>query len=235
MLEVKGLEAGYGRRTVLRGLDLAVAAGEVVCVLGPNGAGKTTLLRALSGLVPIRGGSASFQGESITRLPAHEISRRGLVHVQEGKQVFPSLTVGESLLVARYVRRRGEESLEPIFDIFPRLRERYGQRTSTLSGGERQMLAIAMGLLMEPKLLLLDEPSHGLAPKLIDEVFERIQAICKRYHVAILLVEQRLHEALAIADRGYVLANGCFVLEGSTRELRENRQVRHAYLGHRGS
>jgi branched-chain amino acid transport system ATP-binding protein len=232
MLEVKGLVAGYGLTRVLHGVDLAVSAGEAVAVLGANGAGKTTLNMAISGLVRPRAGEIRFEGARIDGLAPPAIAARGLVQVPEGRKIFPNLSVRENLELGSYRRARGNRArnIERVFATFPRLRERTRQAAGTLSGGEQQMLAIGRGLMAEPRLLILDEPSLGLSPLLVEEMF----ALIRRLHadgLAIMLMEQNVAQSLEIADRAYVLENGAFVLQGAAGALREDPALRRAYLG----
>jgi branched-chain amino acid transport system ATP-binding protein len=233
VLEITGLEAGYGGIPVLRDVELRVNAGEFVAIVGPNGAGKSTLFKTVSGIVAARSGSIRFEGADLLAVPPAARPHLGLAHVPEGRQVFPSLTVLENLEMGAYTetgRRAWKENLEKIHAWFPVLAERSKAAAGSLSGGQQQMLAIARGLASSPKLLLLDEPSMGLAPSTADEIFERIVAI-HRAGLAVLLVEQRVAEALHYADRGYVLEAGRIVLQGAPRALRNDDRVRQAYLG----
>lgn len=232
LLEVDRLEAGYGVVPVLRGLSLHVASGEVIAVLGANGAGKSTLNRVLSGLMPPWNGHVRFEGVETTGYDAAAMVEAGLVHVPEGRRVFPNLNVRENLELGSYRRGRPRrrQNLERAFEIFPRLKERTGQAAGTLSGGEQQMLAIARGLMAEPKLLILDEPSLGLSPLLVEEMFGLVQRI-REDGLGILLVEQNVVQSLAIASRAYMLENGAFTLEGLAATLLENPQLKKAYLG----
>ncbi len=233
LLRTEGLCSGYGRATVLRGVDLAVGAGEFVAVIGANGAGKTTLMRTISGVLRPSAGSITFEGHDLARLPAHEVPALGIGHVPEGRQIFPQLSVRENLLLGAYVRRdrrHREVQLELVLELFPRLRERFGQAGGTLSGGEQQMLAVGRALMLEPKLLMLDEPSQGLAPKVVGEMYEKLGEIHAR-GTTIILVEQNVTAALRYAARAYVLEHGRVVLEGSSAELRGNDEIRRAYLG----
>ena len=232
MLKVTGLCAGYGDTEILRGIDIAAGPGEIIAVLGPNGAGKTTLNNVLSGILAPASGSIRFDGEDIAGAPAAELVARGLVHVPEGRRVFPNLSVLENLELGSYRRgrERRAENLERIVSIFPRLRERLPQNAGTLSGGEQQMLAIGRGLMAEPKLLILDEPSLGLAPVLVDLLFSLIQTINKD-GLTILLVEQNVARSLEIASRAYVIEQGRIALSGSAAELARNEAVRRSYLG----
>jgi branched-chain amino acid transport system ATP-binding protein len=232
MLEVTDLEAGYGLTRVLEGVSLQVGAGEIVAVLGSNGAGKTTLNMAISGLVKPRGGRVVFEGRDITARAPAEIMGAGLIQVPEGRKIFPSLSVRENLELGSYRRAKPNRArnLERVFDTFPRLRERTGQAAGTLSGGEQQMLAIGRGLMAEPRLLILDEPSLGLSPLLVEEMF----ALIRKLHaegLAIMLVEQNVAQSLEIAERAYVLENGSFVLSGPAAQVREDPELKRAYLG----
>nr|WP_211230022.1 ABC transporter ATP-binding protein [Desulfovirgula thermocuniculi] len=233
MLEVKDLEVYYGAIRALQGISFSVEKGEIVTLIGANGAGKSTTLRTISGLLVPRRGEIFFQGQKITRLPAHKIVRMGISHVPEGRQIFPNLTVKENLLMGAYTRNNRaevEQSLEEVMTRFPRLRERAKQLAGTLSGGEQQMLAMGRGLMSKPTLLLLDEPSMGLSPLLVEEIFEIIKSI-NRQGTTILLVEQNAYMALQVAHRAYVLETGRIVLHGKAEELRANPRIRSAYLG----
>jgi branched-chain amino acid transport system ATP-binding protein len=233
VLELEGVEVFYGPRRVLHGISLTVAKGQVVALLGANGAGKTTTLRTISGLHPPARGAVRLEGRPIHRLSAERIVQLGIAQVPEGRQIFPALTVRENLRMGAYTRRRGpelERDLQRVFEYFPILRERQRQLGGTLSGGEQQMLAIARGLLARPKVLLLDEPSHGLAPLIVREIFRIIAAI-NEAGVTILLVEQDAGIALSVAHRGYVMETGQLVLEGAAAALRVNDAVRRSYLG----
>jgi len=234
MLEVSDLHAGYGRVEVLRGVSLHVGRGEIVVLIGPNGAGKTTTLKTLVGLLPARRGSIRFEGREVAGVPAHRLVRAGIALIPEGRLVFPDQTVRDNLLLGGYARRGDgiEGDIERHFDRFPILRERQGQLAGTLSGGEQQMLAIARGLMARPRLLLLDEPSLGLAPRLVRAVFEVLPRL-RDDGVTLLLVEQVATLALGIADRGYVLERGRIVLEGTGRDLLGDPAVARAYLGKR--
>jgi branched-chain amino acid transport system ATP-binding protein len=241
MLEISRLRVGYGGVPVLHDVSLRVTEGELVAVLGPNGAGKSTLFNAISGLALATSGSIRFAGTDLLAAPAWRRAHLGLAHVPEGRQVFPSLTVLENLDIGGYARgeraeRGGERDtrdayLERVREWFPVLLERARQRAGTLSGGEQQMLAIARGLASAPRLLMLDEPSMGLAPAIADEIFERIVAIHRTAGLAVLLVEQRVAEALAFASRAYVLENGRVILEGDQATLANDDRIRQAYLG----
>ncbi|MGK7866619.1 ABC transporter ATP-binding protein [Falsiroseomonas sp. E2-1-a20] len=232
MLEVRDLVAGYGLTRVLEGVSLDVTGGEIVAVLGSNGAGKTTLNMAISGLVKPRSGEVRFEGERITGLSPAQVMARGLIQVPEGRKIFPNLNVRENLELGSYRRARANRArnLEKVFAVFPRLRERVAQGAGTLSGGEQQMLAIGRGMMAEPKLLILDEPSLGLSPLLVEEMF----GLVRRLHgegLAIMLVEQNVAQSLDLADRAYVLEHGGFALSGRAAEVRENPELKRAYLG----
>ena len=232
LLDVRDLRAGYGETEVLRGVDLTIAPGEIVAVLGSNGVGKSTLNRALSGIVRARAGAIKFEGHDVAHEKPQAIVARGLIHVPEGRRVFPNLSVRENLDLGSY--RRGAASRtqnrERVFKIFPRLRERSTQRAGTLSGGEQQMLAIGRGLMAEPKLMIMDEPSLGLSPILVEELFALIERI-NADGVSILLVEQNVVQSLELADRAYILAEGKFVLSGSAEDIGANPELKRAYLG----
>ncbi len=231
MLSLSGIHAGYGPIEALHGVDLEVSAGEIVTLIGANGAGKSTLLMAICGKPRARQGRIVFEGEDITDLPTFEIVRRGLAQVPEGRRIFPRLTVLENLQLGASIADPAffESDLERVFTLFPILRERRAQRGGTLSGGEQQMLAIARSLMSRPRLLLLDEPSLGLAPLVVKQIFDVIGAI-NREGVTVLLVEQNAFHALRLAHRGYVMQTGRIVLAGSGAELLANREVRAAYL-----
>jgi branched-chain amino acid transport system ATP-binding protein len=231
MLGVRNLEARYGRIPALKGIDLEVAAGEIVALVGANGAGKSTLLRALSG-VQKSSGEISFEGKSIETSPPHERVAMGIVHAPEGRQVFGPLSVEDNLRLGAYRRGRAEaaRSLERVYALFPALAERRHQSAGSLSGGQQQMLAIGRALMAQPRLLLLDEPSMGLAPRLVAEIFACVRAL-RAADTALLLVEQNARAALAIADRGYVLETGRIALSGTGAALLADEQVRTAYLG----
>ena len=231
LLSVSALHAGYGSVEVLHGVSLSVAEGEIVTVLGANGAGKSTTLMAICGAVPARQGAIIFAGQPIAQLPAHEIVRRGISQVPEGRRIFPRLTVRDNLELGAFQRQDDiAADLERVLELFPILRERAGQLGGTLSGGEQQMLAIARALMARPKLLVLDEPSLGLAPLMVAKIFEVIQAI-NRSGTTILLVEQNANRALHIAQRGYVLETGRIVLEDTAANLIHNADVKRSYLG----
>jgi len=233
LLEVKDLHVYYGAIHALQGISFHVDKGEIVTLIGANGAGKTTTLNTISGLLRPRRGSIRFKGRDITRVPADQIVRMGISQIPEGRRVFAPLTVRENLEMGAYTRKDKheiEQAMERVFRSFPRLRERQQQLGGTLSGGEQQMLAVGRGLMSDPELLLLDEPSMGLAPLLVEEIFSIIQEINSQ-GVSILLVEQNAAMALSIAHRAYVLETGRIVLEGTAREVAANPQVKAAYLG----
>ena len=231
-LDVRALHAGYGKTEILRGVDLAVEQGEIVAVLGANGAGKSTLNRAISGVLPVSRGSIRFAGRTIERERPAAIVARGLIHVPEGRRIFPNLTVRENLDLGAYRRGRARRDANRarVLALFPRLAERQAQRAGTLSGGEQQMLAIGRGLMAEPKLLILDEPSLGLSPLLVEEVFALIRTI-NADGIAVLLVEQNVVQSLEVAQRAYVLDNGAIVLQGRAADLRNDPSLKRAYLG----
>ncbi|PZU92029.1 MAG: branched-chain amino acid ABC transporter ATP-binding protein [Chelatococcus sp.] len=232
LLAIAGLHAGYGAIDVLHDVSLGVGAGEFVCVIGANTAGKSTLLRTISGLVAARG-SIRFEGQELVGRPSHGIPGLGIAHVPEGRHVFPEMTVDENVMLGAYAVRSASDMAqrrEEVLTMFPRLRERLGQLAGTLSGGEQQMVAIGRALMLKPRLLLLDEPSHGLAPKIVDELHDTFLAV-SRTGTAILLVEQNTTLALSVAGRGYVLESGRVVLSGTSAELSGNDAVRSAYLG----
>jgi len=234
MLAVKDLFVSYGAISALSGVSFQIEAGRIVTLIGANGAGKTTTLRALSGLLRAKSGRVVFQGENITQLPPHQIVARGLGHVPEGRLVFANLTVDENLAMGAYLlkdKARIARNRDYVFGIFPRLQERLSQAAGTLSGGEQQMLAIGRALMGDPKLLMLDEPSLGIAPKLISTIFEKIVEINRDHGVTILLVEQNAKLALEISHAAYVLETGRVVMEGPSAELRANPELKAAYLG----
>jgi branched-chain amino acid transport system ATP-binding protein len=232
LLEVRGLEVGYGGIRAVKGIDLEVREGELVCLIGANGAGKSTTLRAICGLLPARAGSVRYAGEDIAGTPVHDLPRRGLVMVPEGRGIFAQLTVHENLAMGAFTRIDDgiSRDLERQYEIFPRLRERHTQTAGTLSGGEQQMLAIGRALMARPKLLLLDEPSMGLAPRLVSKIFEIVRDIAQQ-GVTILLVEQNARLALEVAARGYVMESGKITLAGAAGNLLADPKVREAYLG----
>ena len=233
MLEVTGLRVAYGGINAVKGIDLSVQRGELVTLIGANGAGKTTTLKALAGLLHPAGGAIRYEGADVTGMPAHALVRRGLALVPEGRGVFPRLTIEENLAMGAYARRDKAQVRadgDRAYGLFPRLAERRRQLAGTLSGGEQQMLAIARALMSRPKLLLLDEPSMGLAPLMVHRIFETVRQVASE-GVTLLLVEQNAKVALEISSRGYVMESGNIVLAGAARELLGNAQVRHAYLG----
>jgi branched-chain amino acid transport system ATP-binding protein len=233
LLEVDGLDVAYESIQVIWGISFTVARGEIVTLIGPNGAGKTTTLRALSGLLPPRAGRIRFRGADLAGLPAHEIVRCGVIQIPEGRKLWPRMTAEENLLLGAFApraRRTARQRLERVYTLFPRLKARRRQLAGTMSGGEQQMCAIGRGLMSEPELLMFDEPSLGLAPLLVDELFARIADIA-RQGTTILLVEQKVAHALEIADRGYILETGRTVLSGTGKELRESEYVQQSYLG----
>jgi len=233
LLAVSQLSVAYGGIRAVRDLSLDVAPGEMVCLIGANGAGKTTTLKAISGLIAPRSGSVQFDGQSITGLPAHAIARRGMALVPEGRGVFPRMTVAENLMMGAYSRddRAAIASdLDQVYGLLPRLTERRAQMAGLLSGGEQQMLALGRAMMARPRLLLLDEPSMGLAPLMVRAVFDIIRQIAAS-GVAVLLIEQNAHLALKTCARGYVLETGVITLSGNAAELAANPAVRHAYLG----
>ncbi len=232
MLEVRDLHVYYGEIHALKGISFTVRQGEIVTLLGNNGAGKTTTLRTLSGLLAARGGDVQLEGTSLLGIAPHDVVLKGITHVPEGRRIFNRLTVVENLEMGAYTRGDAgiAQDMDHVFTVFPRLKERHTQIAGTLSGGEQQMLAIGRALMARPRLLLLDEPSMGLAPVLVEQIFETVLTI-NRQGVTILLVEQNAAMALSIAERGYVLETGRLALEGAARELADNPEVRRAYLG----
>lgn len=233
LLKVEGLTAGYGQIRVLWGIDTEVEAGEIACVVGSNGAGKTTLLRVLSGLVPVSSGRITFAGEDITGKNAADILRRGIVHVPEGRRLFRGLSVRDNLLLGAYLRRDNagiKRDLDYVYTVFPRLKEREAQDATTMSGGEQQMCAIARGIMSGPKLLMIDELSLGLAPRLVERLSEALIEINKS-GITILIVEQDVMTAFEIARHGFVIERGRVEMRGTTQTLSENPAIRQAYLG----
>jgi branched-chain amino acid transport system ATP-binding protein len=234
VLTIRGLDAGYGRALALRDVSLDVAAGGLTTVLGPNGAGKSTLLRAISGVVRARSGSIEFDGKRLDTMEAHDIVRLGVVHVPEGRQIFPDLSVAENLQLGAIAAGRPSsrpEVEEFIFTMFPRLKERVQQPAGTLSGGEQQMLAFGRALMAEPRLLLLDEPSMGLAPVLVEQVLEVVREMIKQRNLTVLLVEQNTRLALSLANLVYVLENGAIAFSGSRDEATASTVIQDLYLG----
>lgn len=233
LLELNNVTASYGDVQVLWGVTFAVREGEIATLVGANGAGKSTTLKTISGVVRATDGQIIFEGDRIDELPAHKIAARGIAHVPEGRRLFPLMSVLENLelgAISSEARRRRVESFERVFALFPKLKERASQVAGTLSGGEQQMVAIARGLMARPRVLILDEPSLGLAPIIVREMFEIIQTI-NREGITILLVEQNVQQSLKLANRAYVLENGRVVLEGAGSDLLNDQRVREAYLG----
>jgi branched-chain amino acid transport system ATP-binding protein len=233
LLELAKLEVAYGGIQAVKGIDLVVAKGELVCLIGANGAGKTTTLKGICGLQPVKAGTIRYRGESITGRPAFELVRRGLAMVPEGRGVFGALTIEENLAMGAYVRTDAagiRADVERVFELFPRLKERRRQTAGTLSGGEQQMLAMGRALMSRPSLLLLDEPSMGLAPLMVQKVFETVLSVSKE-GVTILLIEQNAKLALEVAHRGYVMESGAITLSGDAKSLLHDPAVRAAYLG----
>jgi len=232
MLEIRNLRAGYASIEVLHGIDLEIAPGEIVALLGSNGAGKSTLNNTVSGIVRDRSGEIRFESQDITALKPEAIVEQGLIQVPEGRRIFPNMMVRENLELGGYRcgRERRAENLDVVTNTFPRLGERFGQLAGTLSGGEQQMLAIGRGMMAEPRLLILDEPSLGLSPLLVEEMFTLIRGLNEK-GLSILLVEQNVFQSLEIADRGYVLENGVMALSGPARELMNDDGLRKSYLG----
>ncbi|GGG27474.1 ABC transporter ATP-binding protein [Caldovatus sediminis] len=234
MLDIEDFSVAYGGLRALTGVSLSVGEGQLVAIVGPNGAGKSTLFKAISGIVPPVSGSIRFEGRDLLSVPPPQRAHLGIAHVPEGRQVFKTLTVRENIEMGAYTeagRARFAQTLERIHELFPILHERAGQLAGTLSGGEQQMLAIARGLASAPRLLMLDEPSMGLAPTVADQIFERVSQIHREDGLTILLVEQRVAEALELCDRGYVLETGRIVLDGPYQTLISDDRVRRAYLG----
>jgi branched-chain amino acid transport system ATP-binding protein len=232
MLELVDVHAGYGRAEVLHGVSINLEAGEIVSLIGSNGAGKSTTLRAISGLLPVTQGQIRFKHETLSNRPSYTVVRAGISHVPEGRRLFGDMTVRENLLLGGYTGPKSDldRRLQRVYEMFPRLRERDGQASGSLSGGEQQMVAIGRGLMAEPTLLMLDEPSMGLAPKMVAQVAGMVRSI-REFGISILLVEQNASIALDLADRAYVLQMGLVVKQGSSAALREDPFVRRAYLG----
>jgi branched-chain amino acid transport system ATP-binding protein len=233
MLSLAAVSAGYGSFQALFGVSLEVPQGEAVGVIGPNGAGKTTLMRVISGLVPLRDGSMTLEGRSVGGLPAHRIVEQGIAHVPENRRLFPRLSVEENLRIGAFIpqaRGRFDEQLDWVYSLFPRLKERREQLAGTLSGGEQQMCAIGRALMSKPKLLLLDEPSAGLAPLVVQQVFDLVRRI-RSEGLTVLIVEQNVQQVLDVVDRAYLIEVGTIKLAGSSAELRDNALVRKAYMG----
>jgi branched-chain amino acid transport system ATP-binding protein len=233
MLEIKNLQVYYGVIQAIKDVSFEVNEGEVIALIGANGAGKTTILHTITGLITAKNGEVLYEGVDLQKIPAHKIVSLGIAHVPEGRHVFSQLTVYENLLMGAYTRKDKpeiEESLENVYKRFPRLQERKGQFAGTLSGGEQQMLAMGRALMSRPKIILMDEPSMGLSPILVEEIFDIIKSISKS-GTTVLLVEQNAKKALAIADRAYVLETGKIVLEGDAKQLMNDESVKRAYLG----
>jgi len=234
MLKVSGLRAGYGKTQVLNGLDFEVRAGEIVTLIGANGAGKTTTLKTLCGIIPCQGGDVEFEGRMLTNRTPYDIVDAGITMIPEGRQLFPHFTVRDNLLMGSYkraARAQVRRKLDEVLETFPRVKQRLAQYAGSLSGGEQQMVAIARGLMADPRLLMFDEPSLGLSPLLVQQMFDIIRRITA-HGVTVLLVEQNVFRTLRLADRGYVLENGAIVLAGTGEELLNNPHVKKAYLGH---
>lgn len=233
MLEVKDLKVNYGMIQAIKGVSFHVEQGEVIALIGANGAGKTTILHTITGLLSPKEGSVLFEGTDITKIPAHKIVPMGVAHVPEGRRVFANLTVLQNLKMGAYTRKdkaEMQETLKTVYERFPRLEERQNQLAGTLSGGEQQMLAMGRALMSHPKIILMDEPSMGLSPIYVNEIFEIIQEVSKS-GTTVLLVEQNAKKALSIADRAYVLETGNIVLEGKASDLLDNDEIKKAYLG----
>ena len=234
ILEVNDLNVYYGGIHAIKNISFEIKKGEIVSLIGANGAGKTSTLHAISGLIPIKAGEISLNGMNVTNIEAHKLVSQGMAHVPEGRRIFTELTVLENLEMGAYARNdytQIKEDMEEIFKLFPRLAERKKQLAGTMSGGEQQMLAMARALMSKPSLLLLDEPSMGLAPLFVQEIFKIIEKVNKEQGVTVLLVEQNANMALSIADRGYVLETGQIILEGTGKELITNPEIKKAYLG----
>ena len=230
MLKANNISSYYGNIQALDNISIEVNKGEIVSIIGSNGAGKSTLLMTLCGIVPAKSGSIFFNDIEISSLPTHEIIRMGVSQSPEGRRIFPKLTVYENLLIGDPLKKEKDINLDFIFEIFPRLKERISQRGGTLSGGEQQMLSIGRALVSQPSLLLLDEPSLGLAPIIVKQIFDTIKRINKENNTTILLVEQNAFGALKLSDRGYVLVNGKVTISGNSKELLENPEIKKAYL-----
>ena len=233
MLTLENVDAGYGPTTILHQVSLDVKQGEIVTIVGANGAGKTTTLRTIVGQIKPRAGRITFMGEDITRLPAHEVVDRGIILIPEGRQLFPDMTVRENLQMGTYrkaARASQDSRMEEVLDLFPRVRERLDQTASSLSGGEQQMVAIARGMMANPKILMFDEPSLGLAPIVVSQVFDVVRKVAAT-GTTVLIVEQNVFTPLKVANRGYVLENGHVVLADTSEALLKNDHVRRAYLG----
>ncbi len=233
MLEIKNIEVYYGMIQAIKGISFEVNQGEVIALIGANGAGKTTILHTITGLLSPKSGSVFFEGKDITKVPAHKIVSLGMAHVPEGRRVFAELTVYENLKMGAYTRKDKneiEQTLQMVYERFPRLKERKNQLAGTLSGGEQQMLAMGRALMSHPKIIVMDEPSMGLSPILVNQIFEIIEEVSKS-GTTVLLVEQNAKKALAIADRAYVLETGKIVLEGDAKKLMNDDSIKKAYLG----
>jgi len=233
LLEVKDLDAGYGFLQILRKVSLNIDEGEYVCLVGPNGAGKSTTLKSIAGLIKPKGGEILFRGEKIGGLPGNKVARKGISYVSEAMNLFTNMSVQENLYMGAYIVRDNkirQESLDFIYELFPRLAERRNQLAGTMSGGERKMLAIGRGMMSNPTLLLVDEPSFGLAPQLTENVFASLDTL-KENGTTILIVEQNVTKTLSVSDRGYVLENGCIELEGQSSDLAGDPHVRKVFLG----
>ncbi len=230
MLEISGLSAGYFGEDVVHDVSLNVSEGEAVTIIGSNGAGKTTLFKAVCGLLAASGGTVVFDGEVISGMAAHRIARSGVSYVPAERHLFPRMTVQENLALGAYPDKPDDDDFELVFDLFPRLSERVGQRAGTMSGGEQQMLAVGRGLMSKPKVMMLDEPTTGLAPKLAAEAYAALARL-KDQGLTLLIAEQQVPLALSLADRGYVIENGRIELEGTAAELEKNPDVKRAYLG----
>lgn len=234
MLKLEGVSAGYGDLRVLSGVSLHVGEGEVVSLVGSNGAGKTTLLRIISGFVPVSGGSVSYRGEDLMKRKPHHRPELGIAHIPQGRGILGTLSVEENLIMGAFEkskRANAAKNMAEGYKLFPILEERKHQKAGSLSGGQQQMLAIARALMMEPRLLMLDEPSLGLAPIVVENMFEIISNVSKEEKVSILIVEQNLMQALGVADRAYVVETGHIVMQGDSKELMENKDIQKAYLG----
>lgn len=235
MLSVKNINVYYGSIHAIKDVSFHVNEGEIVTLIGANGAGKTTTMHAISGLLKLQSGEIDYCGQTISKMEAHKIIRLGLAQVPEGRRVFSGLTVQQNLQMGAYTRRDGKEAIQNdfdmVFDLLPRLKERRNQPAGTLSGGEQQMVAIARGLMLSPKLLMMDEPSLGLAPIIVDEVFDIISRVNEKANIPVLLVEQNAYMALSISHRSYVLENGVIVDEGESKKLLASESIRTAYLG----
>ena len=231
MLRCEAIDTGYGRAQVLRGFSLDVQAGEILCLFGRNGAGKTTAMKAIMGLLPLWSGGITVGGEAIGHLPAHQVPLHGIGYVPQGRRLFSELTVAQNLEIGLRARRSGPETEAEVLALFPRLKERYRQRAETLSGGEQQMLVIGRALLTSPRIMTIDEPSLGLAPNLVDRVYETLLELRKDRGLTLLIVEQSSERALKSADRLYVLRSGQMQLEGNVADLQAGEKVRQAYFG----